>query len=106
MEFLGDAVLDYLITRFLFEHKKQYSPGVLTDLRSSLVNNTIFASLAVKYNFHKVYLKILIIKINLKYFISLCSGLQQMITKFVNLCQTKENINHTTNFQDEVSKII
>lgn len=54
MEFLGDAVLDYLITRYLFEHKKQYSPGVLTDLRSALVNNTIFASLAVKYNFYKV----------------------------------------------------
>lgn len=54
MEFLGDAILDYLITRFLFEHKKQYSPGVLTDLRSALVNNTIFASLAVKYSFHKV----------------------------------------------------
>uniref|UniRef100_A0A915DAQ4 Uncharacterized protein n=1 Tax=Ditylenchus dipsaci TaxID=166011 RepID=A0A915DAQ4_9BILA len=28
LEFLGDAVLDYLITRFLFEHEKQYSPGV------------------------------------------------------------------------------
>lgn len=54
LEFLGDAILDYLITRFLFEHRKQYSPGVLTDLRSALVNNTIFASLAVKYNFHKV----------------------------------------------------
>jgi endoribonuclease Dicer len=54
LEFLGDAILDYMITRFLFEHKKQYSPGVLTDLRSALVNNTIFASLAVKYNFHKV----------------------------------------------------
>lgn len=33
LEFLGDAVLDYMITRFLFEHEKQYSPGVLTDLR-------------------------------------------------------------------------
>lgn len=33
LEFLGDAVLDYMITRFLYEHEKQYSPGVLTDLR-------------------------------------------------------------------------
>ncbi|MCP9259520.1 Endoribonuclease dcr-1 [Dirofilaria immitis] len=53
LEFLGDAVLDYVITRFLFQHSAHYSPGVLTDLRSALVNNTIFASLAVKYNFHK-----------------------------------------------------
>uniref|UniRef100_A0A915PWG8 Uncharacterized protein n=1 Tax=Setaria digitata TaxID=48799 RepID=A0A915PWG8_9BILA len=56
LEFLGDAVLDYVITRFLFEHSSHYSPGVLTDLRSALVNNTIFASLAVKYSFHKMYM--------------------------------------------------
>uniref|UniRef100_A0A8R1IC10 DRBM domain-containing protein n=2 Tax=Caenorhabditis japonica TaxID=281687 RepID=A0A8R1IC10_CAEJA len=54
LEFLGDAVLDYMITRYLFEDVRQYSPGVLTDLRSALVNNTIFASLAVKYEFQKV----------------------------------------------------
>ena len=29
--------------------------GVLTDLRSALVNNNIFASLAVKWNFHKYF---------------------------------------------------
>ena len=33
LEFLGDAVLDYLITRHLFEDKRQHSPGTLTDLR-------------------------------------------------------------------------
>ena len=54
LEFLGDAVLDYMITRHLFEDRRQHSPGVLTDLRSALVNNTIFASLAVKYRFHQV----------------------------------------------------
>lgn len=31
----------------------QHSPGALTDLRSALVNNTFFAQLAIKYNFHK-----------------------------------------------------
>lgn len=56
LEFLGDALLDYLITRYLFEDPRCHSPGTLTDLRSALVNNTFFASLAVKYNFHK-YLK-------------------------------------------------
>jgi endoribonuclease Dicer len=54
LEFLGDAVLDYLVTRFLFEHKGRFAPGILTDLRSALVNNTIFASLAVKHGLHKV----------------------------------------------------
>ena len=55
LEFLGDAVLDYVITRHLFEDKRKHSPGILTDLRSALVNNNIFAALAVKWNFHKYF---------------------------------------------------
>ncbi|NXT55007.1 DICER Endoribonuclease, partial [Pluvianellus socialis] len=55
LEFLGDAILDYLITKHLYEDPRQHSPGVLTDLRSALVNNTIFASLAVKYDYHKYF---------------------------------------------------
>ncbi|CAG2169667.1 unnamed protein product [Oppiella nova] len=59
LEFLGDAVLDYLITRHIFNlEDKKFSPGELTDLRSALVNNTFFASIAVKFRFHK-FLKIL-----------------------------------------------
>ncbi|XP_076355471.1 endoribonuclease Dicer-like isoform X2 [Tachypleus tridentatus] len=72
LEFLGDAVLDYLITRHLFEDQKKHTPGNLTDLRSALVNNAFFASLAVKYNFHK-YLKYL------------SPGLFSAIEKFVEL---------------------
>lgn len=53
LEFLGDAVLDFLITRQLFEDPHDLSPGSLTDLRSALVNNIYFASLAVKYEYHK-----------------------------------------------------
>ncbi|XP_029806068.1 endoribonuclease Dicer isoform X2 [Suricata suricatta] len=55
LEFLGDAILDYLITKHLYEDPRQHSPGVLTDLRSALVNNTIFASLAVKHDYHKYF---------------------------------------------------
>lgn len=56
LEFLGDAVLDYVITRHLYEDVKAYrTPGELTDLRSALVNNNIFAYLAVKYDFHKYF---------------------------------------------------
>uniref|UniRef100_A0A158R4U7 RNA helicase n=1 Tax=Syphacia muris TaxID=451379 RepID=A0A158R4U7_9BILA len=87
LEFLGDAVLDYLITRFLYQHPRQYSPGVLTDLRSALVNNTIFASLAVKYNFHK-------------HFVAMCPGLYHMIEKFVRLCNEKNLAK--TNFNAEM----
>ncbi len=56
LEFLGDALLDYLITRHIFKSGKNFSPGQLTDLRSALVNNGFFASIALKFNFHK-YLK-------------------------------------------------
>ena len=55
LEFLGDAILDYVITRHLFEDVKKHSPGILTDLRSALVNNNIFAALAVKWEFHKYF---------------------------------------------------
>ncbi|KJH42283.1 RNase3 domain protein [Dictyocaulus viviparus] len=87
LEFLGDAVLDYMITRYLFEDERQYSPGVLTDLRSALVNNTIFASLAVKYDFHK-------------HFIAMCPGLHHMIEKFVKLCSERNFFD--ANFNSEV----
>lgn len=56
LEFLGDAILDFLITCQLFnDPTRQHSPGALTDLRSALVNNTIFASLAVRHDFHKFF---------------------------------------------------
>ena len=55
LEFLGDAILDYVITRYLYEDKRRHSPGELTDLRSALVNNNIFAYLAVKYEFYKFF---------------------------------------------------
>ncbi|XP_014605688.1 PREDICTED: endoribonuclease Dcr-1 isoform X2 [Polistes canadensis] len=72
LEFLGDAVLDYLITRHLYEDARQHSPGALTDLRSALVNNTIFASLAVRCGFHK-------------YFRHLSPGLNIVINRFVRI---------------------
>nr|AFX89032.1 dicer 1 [Mayetiola destructor] len=72
LEFLGDAVLDYLITRHLYEDPRQHSPGALTDLRSALVNNTIFASLAVRHGFHK-------------YFRHLSPSLNDVIDRFVRI---------------------
>lgn len=53
LEFLGDAVLDYLVTRYIYEDPQQFKPGDLTDLRAALTNNSFFGSLAVKHNFHR-----------------------------------------------------
>uniref|UniRef100_A0A0D9V9B3 Uncharacterized protein n=1 Tax=Leersia perrieri TaxID=77586 RepID=A0A0D9V9B3_9ORYZ len=52
LEFLGDAVLDILLTRHLFNNHKDTNEGELTDLRSASVNNENFAQVAVKHNFH------------------------------------------------------
>ncbi|CAL1687755.1 unnamed protein product [Lasius platythorax] len=49
LEFLGDAILDFLITCYIYESCGNLSPGDLTDLRSALVNNITFACLAVRY---------------------------------------------------------
>ncbi|XP_047990748.1 endoribonuclease Dicer [Leguminivora glycinivorella] len=53
LEFLGDAILDFLITSHIFENCDQLKPGELTDLRSALVNNVTFASYVVKLGLHK-----------------------------------------------------
>ncbi|BET01171.1 dsRNA_bind [Nesidiocoris tenuis] len=81
LEFLGDAVLDYLITRHLYEDKRAHSPGALTDLRSALVNNTIFASLTVKHGLHK-------------YFRHLSPGLGEVVQRFVMI---QEENSHAIN---------
>lgn len=43
---------------FYFMICRGHTPGALTDLRSALVNNAIFASLSVRYEFHK-YIKLM-----------------------------------------------
>lgn len=52
LEFLGDAVLDFLISAYIFERCPEMDPGKLTDLRSALVNNVTLACLCVRYNIH------------------------------------------------------
>ncbi|KAK8970240.1 hypothetical protein KSP40_PGU017130 [Platanthera guangdongensis] len=48
LEYLGDAVLDYLITMQLYNDYPGATPGLLTDLRSASVNNDCFAHAAAK----------------------------------------------------------
>ncbi|KAJ3665477.1 hypothetical protein Zmor_000970 [Zophobas morio] len=58
LEFVGDAILDFLITCYIYEHCGYLHPGEVTDLRSALVNNNTFASLVVRCGFHKFLLMI------------------------------------------------
>ncbi|KAK6144956.1 hypothetical protein DH2020_021776 [Rehmannia glutinosa] len=53
LEFLGDAVLDYLITVHLYLKYPGLSPGLLTDLRSASVNNDCYAHSAIKAELHQ-----------------------------------------------------
>lgn len=52
LEFLGDAVLDFLITAYIFEQCPKMDPGKLTDLRSALVNNITLSCITVRHDIH------------------------------------------------------
>ncbi|KAJ3177431.1 hypothetical protein HDU87_004450 [Geranomyces variabilis] len=52
LEFLGDAVLDWVLTRFFFNSYPHLAPSALSDLRQAAVNNESFARLAHKLNLH------------------------------------------------------
>ncbi|MED6160030.1 hypothetical protein PIB30_047647 [Stylosanthes scabra] len=56
LEFLGDSVLDYLITRHLDNKYPGMSPGQLTDMRSASVNNDCYAWSAIKAELHRYIL--------------------------------------------------
>lgn len=78
LEFLGDAVLDFLVTCFIFEKCDDLSPGDLTDLRSALVNNNTFASFVVRLGLHK-------------YMLLMNSKLQHYIDNFVEFFVSKKD---------------
>jgi ribonuclease-3 len=48
LEFLGDAVLELIVTDFLYKKYKNYTEGQLTALRSALVNAIIISEIASK----------------------------------------------------------
>ncbi|KAI3822542.1 hypothetical protein L1987_10133 [Smallanthus sonchifolius] len=75
LEFLGDSVLDLLITRHLFNKHNDIDRGELTDLRSASVNNENFAYAAVRRNLHL--------------FLQYCSGyLETQISDYVKFVAT------------------
>jgi ribonuclease-3 len=52
LEFLGDAVLELVITDFLFQEYPTEAEGVLTSYRSALVNATTCSDIATKLQFN------------------------------------------------------
>jgi ribonuclease-3 len=48
LEFLGDAVLELVVTRYLFDHLPQDNEGMLTALRSALVRTETLAEVALE----------------------------------------------------------
>ena len=51
LEFLGDAVLELSVTRFLYDKFPQKPEGELTALRSALVNSVMLASVSTELGF-------------------------------------------------------
>ncbi|KAI4478811.1 hypothetical protein M0804_011557 [Polistes exclamans] len=81
LEFLGDAIIDFLITAYIHQNWESLNPGHVTDLRSALVNNITFACLAVKYGLHTSLL-------------AYAPQLNDVIDRFVKF---QEEGNHTVN---------
>ncbi|XP_043484526.1 endoribonuclease Dicer-like isoform X2 [Leptopilina heterotoma] len=78
LEFLGDAVLDFLITLYIYESCEKLTPGDITDLRSALVNNITFACISVKYGLHTSLL-------------AYVPSLHETINRFVNFQEEKNH---------------
>ncbi|KAF8913820.1 hypothetical protein CPB84DRAFT_1832684 [Gymnopilus junonius] len=47
LEFLGDAILDFMVIRHIFDRDQQLSPGALTMLKGAMVSNSALAAVCV-----------------------------------------------------------
>ena len=92
LEFLGDAVLDFLVTSYIFERCVMMDPGKLTDLRSSLVNNVTLACIVVRNGLHKFLLaeSVLLIE-SIKKFVKFQDMKNHLITDQIMLLDTEED---------------
>lgn len=53
MEFLGDSILSFVVSSYLYEKHPEFNEGILTNLRSLLVNTKNLASQAKELKFGK-----------------------------------------------------
>jgi ribonuclease-3 len=54
LEFLGDSVLDMILSDFLFERYPEESEGFMTKIRSRIVNRDVLNQLAFSMNIDKI----------------------------------------------------
>ncbi|KAI7863327.1 dicer-2 protein [Spinellus fusiger] len=52
LEFLGDAILDFLVIRYLFEKYPDYDPGMITEIKDSCVNNHVLGIICIETRMH------------------------------------------------------
>ncbi|KAJ3221063.1 hypothetical protein HK099_003801 [Clydaea vesicula] len=78
LEFLGDAVLDWVLTRFLYNSNANSSPGDLSVLRQAIVCNESLAWLSISLGLNKLLL-------------SKSQSLEQCISSFVTYHFQNEN---------------
>ena len=90
--------MDYLVTSYLFK-SGNHTAGQLTDLRSSLVNNNLFASLAVRNGYHHYF------QVNYFYFaFLLLFQILYLLSAF--LCSLTDNKRYLTHKQNYSKQII
>lgn len=53
LEFIGDAILDFLVIRYIFNRDGQLSPGALTLLKGAMVSNSTLAAVCVYSGVHE-----------------------------------------------------
>jgi len=56
LEFLGDAILDFFVNEYLFYETEVDSPGDLTLMKQSVVNNMSLSLIALHYDFDELIL--------------------------------------------------
>ena len=56
LEFLGDKIIDFITTEYLFDKYPSENEGFLTKLKSKMVNKDSLANLGEKLNFKKFIL--------------------------------------------------
>lgn len=53
LAFLGDAVLDYILTHRIYHDQRNFSADTMFEILKYLMCNSVFASNAVRHQFHK-----------------------------------------------------
>ena len=56
LEFMGDSVLGFIITKFLFDRHEEKQEGFLTKARTKLVRSETLADIALKLGLNDIVL--------------------------------------------------